>query len=106
MAQKVLKSAAPVVDIMESVRRRHPNHIPCRFALPDNTDLKLLVSVDATVGWAMHAARARMKMGTAGTGYFMMCKGRMCVGTTLLKHLDDNQPHEILFKVVAEDTFG
>lgn len=91
---------------MEIVRKRHPNHIPCRFTLPDNTDLKLLVPNDATVGWAMHAARQRMKMGTAGTGYFMMCGGRMCVPTTPLKHLDSNAPDEVKFRVVAENTFG
>lgn len=91
---------------METVRKRHPNHIPCRFVLPDKTELKLLVPVDATVGWAMHAARQRMKMGTAGTAFFMMCKGRMCVGTTPLKHLDIDAPQEVHFKVVAEDTFG
>lgn len=91
---------------MHTVRRRHPNHIPCRFSLPDKTELKLLVPAEANVGWAMHAARARMNMGTAGTAFFMMCGGRMCVGTTPLRHLDNNAPEEIKFKVVAENTFG
>lgn len=103
---QVLISTVSVIEIMETVRKRHPNYIPCRFSLPNQTELKLLVPVDATVGYAMHAARQRMNMGTAGTGYFMMCRGRMCVGTTPLKHLDDNAPEEVQFKVVAEDTFG
>ena len=91
---------------MNVVRKRYPNHIPCRFLLPDKTDMKLLLPADATVGWAMHAARTRMKLGTAGTAYFMMCGSRMCVGTTPLKQLDNDAPQEVIFRMVAENAFG
>ena len=92
--------------VMEVVRKKHPVHIPCRFRLPDKTELKLLVPRDATAGWAMHAARCRMSEGSSTTGYFLFCGGRMCVGSTPLSRLDTDKPNEIHFVVMEENTFG
>ena len=91
---------------MDVVRKKWPGHIPCRFRMPDRTELKLLVPNTANAGWAMHAARSRMPAGSASTGYFLFCGNRMCVGSTPLARLDTNAPHEVQFVIMEESTYG
>ena len=92
---------------MEAVRKRHPNHIPCRFEMPDHTELKLVVPKDSNAAWAMGAARKRWR-GQSGSSdaFFMFCDDRMCMGTTKLLALDAASPQEIKFVIRKECTFG
>jgi len=75
--------------------------------MPGQNDLKLLVPRDATAGWAMGAARQRWFQNMSATdGLYMFCGNRMCSALTRLQNMDTNTPHEVIFDVRKESTFG
>ena len=90
---------------MQRVRQRHPCHIPCRFLLPDQTCLKLLMPRDASVAHAMLAVRQRMCV-TDATAVFGFVNNKLCTGGTRLINLDLEQPNPIEFTIRNENTFG
>ena len=90
---------------MERVRKRHPYHIPCRFLLPDQTCLKLLMPQDASVAHAMLAVRQRINV-TDATAVFGFVNHKLCTGSTRIKHLDLANPDPVEFTIRNENTFG
>lgn len=94
---------------MDQVRARHPCHVPCRFKMPGQRELKLLMPQEATVSHAMLAARQRWKGDCTVTeteALFSFVDGKICKGTTRLAQLDQNAPAEIVFQVRRQETFG
>lgn len=94
---------------MQAVRRRHPCHVPCRFIMPGQRELKLLMPQEATVSHAVLAARQRWKKDSTVSeteALFSFVDGRICVGTTRLAQLDTKSPAEVTFQVRKEETFG
>ena len=95
--------------MLDRLRLKHPDHVPCIFMMPGEKKLKILMPREATVSHALLAARQRWQVDqkvTETEALFSFIDGKMCVGTKRLAQLDINPPQAVVFQVRREDTFG
>lgn len=93
---------------MSRIREKYPAHIPCLVRMPDDTELKLLLTIDATASVLMQYARKKWSTGEVSSheALLLFCGSRICMGTTRVASLDTSKPEPVRFIMKKESTFG